>query len=242
MRYALISDIHGNLEALEAVLEALLREKVDGYVCIGDIVGYGADPKACIRLVQGLGCDCEIAGNHEWGVLGLLDLDYFNEYAKEAILWTRTVLNEEELGYLRSFRLVLKTGRLTLVHGSLEAPQEFHYIFTSEDAYYTMKLLKTALCFVGHSHVTGIFSFDKGFASIASGNKIKIDHGGKYVVNIGSVGQPRDRDPRASFAIYDDVKDVVELRRVDYPIQKAQKKILDAGLPVWLAERISQGR
>ncbi len=242
MRYYVISDIHGNLEALHSVLEDISTQDTGEYLCIGDLVGYGADPQGVIRIVQSIAPKILIAGNHDWGMLDLLDLEYFNEYAKEAAIWTKSVLNKEEMDYLKSFRLVYEGEVFTLVHGSLDDPEKFYYIFNGDEAYFTMRLMKTPLCFVGHTHAAGIFYFYDGKMGYTQEAKIKIDYSKKYVINVGSIGQPRDRDPRASYAIYDDEVGAVEIRRVDYDIKTTQKKILDAGLPAWLASRLSQGR
>ena len=241
MRYYVISDIHGNLEALQAVLGDIAKDEKGEYLCVGDVVGYCADPKAVIGLVRSLRPKLSVAGNHDWGVLGELDLEYFNEYAIKAILWTRNILNKEELDYLGSFKLVREEKEITLVHGSLEEPESFNYIFDCEDAYPTSRCLKTCICFVGHSHVPGIYHYSTGKSSQARGNKIKIDCNDKYVINVGSVGQPRDHDPRASYAVYDDKEGVIEIRRVAYDIKSAQAKILKCALPAFLASRLSDG-
>lgn len=242
MRYGIISDIHSNLEAFRAVLDALSKEKIDEYLFIGDLVGYGADPHACIKEMKALGPKELIAGNHDRGSLDLLDIGYFNEYAAEAVIWTKGVLGKEELDYLGSFRLIYESDKFTLVHGSLEKPEDFNYIMDEDEAYRTMKLMNTAICFVGHSHAAGIFHSAGGRAAFAAAPDIKIEQGNKYVVNVGSVGQPRDGDSRAAYAIYDEEASAVEIRRVAYDVKAAQRKILDAGLPGWLASRLAEGR
>lgn len=243
MRYALISDIHGNLEAFEAVLSAVSKERINKYLCIGDVVGYGADPREAIRLIQFLKPEALVAGNHDWGAAGRMDLEYFNDDAKTAILWTRGVLSRSELDYLASFELVYERGSFTLVHGSLEAPEEFPYIFDSGDAYVTSQISNTRLCFVGHSHVPAIFC-SKGSKKmeLTRSGRVKVASGKRYVINIGSIGQPRDGDPRASYAIYDTDENTVEIRRVAYYIDRAREKILQAGLPSFLANRLLEGR
>ncbi|MBI4974292.1 MAG: metallophosphoesterase family protein [Candidatus Omnitrophica bacterium] len=241
MRYGLISDIHGNLEAFQASLDALSKDSIDEYLCIGDVVGYGADPQGCIRLVKSLEPKVLIAGNHEWGVLGLVDLGYFTETAKDAILWTKAVLSQDELEFLKSFRVVYEDETLTLVHGSLESPEKFNYIFNRDDAYFTTRLQKTHLCFVGHTHRPGVFCYNNEAIAYIMEHEVKIDSYKKYIVNVGSIGQPRDGDPRASYAIYDDEKRTIEIRRVEYDIRISQGKILKAGLPVKLAYRLSIG-
>lgn len=242
MRYGIISDIHGNLEALSAVLEAMASERIDAYLCIGDIVGYGANPKECIKAVESLRPELLIAGNHEWGVVDFLDIDYFAENAAKAINWTKDILSDDEKEYLRSFKLLGNIGHIVLVHGSLDAPEDFNYIVNSVDVDKTLKLLKQGICFVGHSHYPGIFCLKGGSAVAVEGFKAGIEDGRKYVVNAGSVGQPRDKDPRASFVVYDEDTAFVEIKRVDYNIKEAQRKIIAAGLPDELALRLAEGR
>ena len=243
MRYAVISDIHGNLEAFQSVLTALGGERIDGYLFAGDVVGYGADPKECIKLLKGLNPAVAITGNHEWGVLNKLEASYFNELAQDAILWTGKILDGEEIEYLKSFPLVYEDEKITLVHGALNMPEEFYYIFDTEDAYVTLSRMKNGLCFIGHSHVPGIFaSVDHSKVESVEAMNIRIDYDRRYLINVGSVGQPRDGDPKASFAIYDDEELTVEIKRVEYDVKKAQDKILRAGLPPKLAYRLSEGR
>ena len=242
MRYGLISDIHGNLEALDAVLKDLERERIDEYICVGDIVGYGANPRECIEAVKLLDPKILIAGNHEWGVLGLVGIDYFSEDAAAGIVWTKRVLEKGELDYMRSFKLSGSIEDFTLVHGSLDEPAKFNYISDNSDAYKTMKLSRTPLCFVGHTHVPGIFYADEHRVARSPDFSVNLDRSRKYLINIGSIGQPRDGDPRASFAIYDTKAGSVEIKRSAYDIGQAQGKILKAGLPPRLAERLAEGR
>src|SRR3989338_2735284 len=147
MRHCVIADIHGNLEAFQAVLEDASTKKIDKFLCIGDVVSYGADPNACIRLVKSILPAALVAGNHEWGVLGLLDSDYFTPLALEAISWTWKKLAQDELDFLKSFRLLYEDGDITLVHGTLEDPEKFNYLRDISDAYATMSLMKTRIVF-----------------------------------------------------------------------------------------------
>jgi diadenosine tetraphosphatase ApaH/serine/threonine PP2A family protein phosphatase len=242
MRHAVISDIHGNLEAFESVLNAVSEEMADDYFFVGDVIGYGADPKGCIKLLKSLNPAVSIAGNHEWGALGKLDVSYFSETARDAVTWVSKILDDEEKEYLGSFPLVYQDEKVTLVHGTLNMPEEFYYIFDVEDAYVTLSQMSNALCFVGHSHVPGIFSFEHNKVEYLESTELKMDSEIRYLVNVGSIGQPRDGDPRASFAIYDDEELTIKLKRVEYDVKKAQEKILKAGLPAKLAERLSEGR
>lgn len=242
MRYAILSDIHANLEAFNAVLEALSDEMVDSYLSVGDVVGYGADPKECIELLRSLNPSILIAGNHEWGILGLKEPEYFNEMAQAAILRTKALLGKEDMEYLKSFTLIHDDERMTLVHGTLNNPDEFYYIFDPDDADATMNKMSGPVCFVGHSHVPGIFVSEHRKIESLESRSVRIDYDRKYIINAGSIGQPRDGDPRACYAIYDDEEAMLEIKRVEYDIKKAQAKILKAGLPARLAYRLSEGR
>ncbi|MCM8761284.1 MAG: metallophosphatase family protein [Candidatus Omnitrophica bacterium] len=242
MRYGILSDIHSNLEAFDAVCAALTKERLDACLFIGDLVGYGADPHECIIKMKSLAPKVLIAGNHDWGVLGLLDMDYFNEYAASAVAWTARMLKPAEMDYLKSFVLFHEEGNFTLVHGSLNQPAKFNYILDDDDAFLNMRLSRTPLCFVGHSHYPAIFILESDGAIRVPAVKVKIEGNKKYVVNVGSVGQPRDGDPRASYVIYDDEDNTVEIRRIIYDVERAQEKILKAGLPAWLATRLAEGR
>lgn len=242
MLYAIISDIHGNLEAFQAVVAELSKAGVDEYMCVGDVVGYGADPSGCIEILRSLRPNVLTAGNHEWGVLGLLGLDYFNEYARAAIEWTRNRLSRAETDYLKSFELIHEDTDFFLVHGGMPDPEKFPYIMDSDDARRTMKQVNRPVCFVGHTHAAEIYYSDKGGVRQTIEPRIKMEKGLRYVVNVGSIGQPRDMDPRASYAVFDSDSGTVEIKRVPYDVGKAQEKILKAGLPEMLALRLSEGR
>ncbi|MDD5731265.1 MAG: metallophosphoesterase family protein [Candidatus Omnitrophica bacterium] len=242
MRYAIFSDIHSNLEALNAVLDAYKKERVDKYLCIGDLVGYGADPKECIKRAKEV-ADVICAGNHDWGSVNLFPLDFFNSNARTAVLWTRKNLEGPGKVYLESLKLVFADQDLTLVHGTLDDPQEFNYMTDAYIAEETFKLMRTNVCFLGHTHTAGVFEKvkDENIYYREAVNFYINDYG-KYIVNVGSVGQPRDRNPRPSYCIFDTGQRVVELKRVDYDIETARKKILGAGLPEFLADRLLTGR
>ncbi|MCZ6601838.1 MAG: metallophosphoesterase family protein [Planctomycetota bacterium] len=242
MRYAIISDLHSNLDALERVIEDIRKQKVDRHLCLGDIIGYGAQPNECIRLVrEELKC-LTIAGNHDWAALGKTNIDYFNAYAKEATLWTREQLSEDEVKYIDSLPLIEHLPEdFTLVHGTLYNPELFDYIQTSYDAYLSLQALDGRVCFLGHSHVPITF-FQGEMISYTLSQEISLEIGVKALVNVGSVGQPRDDNPKASYAIYDTDKRKVWIRRIEYDIESAGQKIRDAGLPEVLAERLKYGR
>ena len=241
MRYGIFSDIHANLEAFEAVLEAYKKEKIDRFVCLGDIVGYGVNPNECLKLVKNLN-PVGIAGNHDWAVLDKISPAYFNLFAKEAVIWTKKVLQEKAIRYLNNLSLIYQENDFSCVHGSLDNPEKFNYIIDSLDAENTFSLLKGRICFVGHSHKMESFCLNQGRISFTKDYQLNLQKEAKYIINTGSVGQPRDRDPRACFCVYDSQKGMISFRRVEYNIKKAADKILKAGLPPLLAERLYLGR
>ena len=240
MRYAVFSDIHGNLDALKAVLSALDRQQIDAYACLGDIVGYGPQPAECLYEINKYDCIL-VAGNHDFAVADRINISSFNVLAREAILWTRSKLSESEVAFLSNLPLVERLDGLDLVHGTLYAPELFDYLQTSYDAYLSMGRMKSPVCFVGHSHVP--ITFIQGeIIRYCLDPEIRVEPDKKAIVNVGSVGQPRDRDPRACYAIYDTDKQVVSIQRARYDIDSVIAKVKDAGLPAALGERLRLGR
>ena len=247
MRYAVLSDVHGNLEALSAVLADAASEGALGVLCLGDAVGYGADPVACIELL-GERSTGMVAGNHEYGALGLLDLRWFNPVARAAALWTREQLGADHQGYLSGLPLSSALGEATCVHASPRRPEEWDYLLSAEDGFEAFADFATRLCFVGHSQRPGVWSLgSSGPAHEDLGGPAWHDHripfhdGRRYIVNVGSVGQPRDRDPRAAYVVWDEDERSITLRRVIYDHKAAAAKILRAGLPRALADRHAHG-
>ena len=245
MRYAILSDIHGNLEALTAVLADASAQGARDVLCLGDIVGYGADPVACIERVEERAIAL-VAGNHEHGALGLMDLKWFNPLARAAALWTRGRLDEDHRRYLESLPVRTALEDATLVHASPRHPEEWDYLISAEDGFEVFGDFDTRLCFVGHSHRPGAWSLgSSGREHVAhltpARSRVTLQDGRRYVVNVGSVGQPRDRDPRAAYAIWDRDDRAVTIRRVDYDHRAAAGKILAAGLPRPLADRLANG-
>lgn len=240
MRYAILSDIHANLDALETVVRAAQGDGVDHLVCLGDVVGYGPQPAECLQLLQRHNATV-IAGNHDFAVAGKLDISNFNVYAREATLWTRDHLNDAALSYLAELPLVVELDGFTAVHGTLHTPELFDYVQTSYDAHLSMQEMRQPLCVIGHSHVPITFVQDE-----AIGYRLdpvaRIQPHTKTIINVGSVGQPRDYDPRASWAVYDASDQTVELRRIRYDIDSVVRKICEAGLPRPLGERLRSGR
>lgn len=240
LRYGIIADIHSNLEALEAVLAELEKEGVDSYLSTGDIVGYGADPEACIRRVRELDT-IVVAGNHDWAVANRLSLDYFNAHAREAIYWTQERLPEEAVRFLGQLPLLRRENDVTLVHGTLYSPENFDYLLTSYDAHLSFRVQETPLTLVGHSHVPISFVLD-GTVTFSFDSDVDLSEVEKAIVNPGSVGQPRDENPKAAYGIWDTETRVFCTRRVEYDIESATGKILRAGLPEILAERLWVGK
>jgi len=241
MRYAIFGDVHANLEALEAVLDKMSRDKPDKYICIGDLIGYGANPCECIDKIRALN-PIVVAGNHDYAAVGLLNIDFFNSYAFKAIEWTRLQLNAQYIKFLQQTKLLYKGDNITAVHSSPYSPEMFEYIENNFDVQLALNEMKTSVCFVGHSHIPMSFSMTRGVVSFSSEPYVQVGKGNKVIINVGSVGQPRDENPNASYAIYEVEEGMVWIKRVEYDIEKAARKIIDAGLPDVLAERIKYGR
>ena len=240
MQYAIISDIHGNLDALEAVLQSIQERQVDHIVCLGDVVGYGPQPSECLRTLQNINCTV-IAGNHDVAVVDKSDSLNFNLYAREATLWTREQLDESDLSFLAELPLVSQLDGFTAVHGTLHTPELFDYVQTSYDAHLSMQEMQQPLCVIGHSHVPIIFVQDE-VTTYQLGSSVQVHPGRKTIVNVGSVGQPRDHDPRSCFALYDTDTQILELERVHYNIESVAAKINQAGLPKPLGDRLRKGQ
>jgi len=242
MRYGIFSDVHSNLEALDTILDAYRKEAIDTYLCVGDIVGYAANPKECIGKVKEIAM-ITVAGNHDWAAVNLFSVDYFNPVACEAIFWTRRNLDNPDRYFLESLKLVYRNEDLTLVHGTLDNPRDFNYMTDGYIAWETFRLLETNICFVGHSHVAGMFIKDKDDRiSYREDNSIDIEKEKKYIINVGSVGQPRDGNTKACYSIYDTDKKEIQIKRISYDVQTTRKKIIDAGLPRFLGDRLVMGR
>lgn len=244
MRYGLFGDIHGNLDALQAVLEALEKERVDVLVCLGDVVGYGAEPHECVQEIRKLQC-LTLAGNHDHAAIERLDVEFFNAFAREAALWTRNELTDEDREFLGSLGFVDHHEHFAVVHGSLHAPEMFNYIATIFDAELSFEALDKPALFYGHTHIPLTF-FDTTPMTYTMETEIRVTPEIKALVNIGSVGQPRDEDWRACYAVYEmtdaNGEGVLRVRRVPYDVASASRKIRKAGLPEPLAIRLELGK
>ena len=243
MRYGFISDIHGNLEAFEAVLDALKEEQIDTFWCLGDVVGYGANPNECLEQVWGLTSDV-IAGNHDFAAVGKVDLTYFNRNAAEAALWTMQNLTRDGRHYLSNLPFHLRQDDIMAVHATPSAPEKWGYILSLPQAEIEFPALPDdiSVCFVGHTHDPVIFFEDNGKCGVVPDMQCRLKPDFRYIINVGSVGQPRDGDPRAAYCIYDTETSIVEIKRIIYDVEAAQKKIRKAGLPDFLAMRLAFGR
>jgi diadenosine tetraphosphatase ApaH/serine/threonine PP2A family protein phosphatase len=246
VRYLILSDIHANIDALDAVLES-----VDGdwsqAVILGDLVGYGGEPNAVVERIRNLHPQAIIRGNHDKAAAGLDDAESFNQVARFAALWTGEILTPENRDYLLHLPPgpVVIDDRAEICHGS--PFDEDHYIFDSEDALRALESCGSQLCLFGHTHQPMVFHSDgRAFGGFVPEpqplHRLELRNGVRYVVNPGSVGQPRDGDPRSAFGLYDSEARVLELRRVEYSVEAAQRRILSAGLPAGLANRLAVGR
>jgi predicted phosphodiesterase len=241
MRLAFISDVHSNLEALQAVLSDIEKRNVSDIHFLGDAVGYGPNPNECIQTLGGT-CSELLAGNHDWAVLGLTDIAYFNLYARAAVIWTDEVLSPENRKALEDFSLIrnLEGLGLLLVHSSPVEPGDWNYLFTPSDAALAFYHFSQRICLVGHSHVPFIVEKPASGDVISHGDSVDFSEGSRYIINVGSVGQPRDGDPRAAYAVLDEKG--VRIYRVEYPVHETQEKMTAAKLPDSLVSRLSYGR
>ncbi len=253
-RTAIISDIHANYHALSAVIRDVRESQCTDIVCLGDVVGYNAFPSECLNYIRDLACPT-VKGNHDEEVVNPSNAR-MNDIARSAMNWTREQLDDTQLGWLSRLqyqRIVRsETGiSFSLVHSSLDHPKAWNYIINTDDASNNFPRQFSQICFHGHTHVPKIFTWDgkhadedaenihslylEGYTEFTPFNNIK------YFINVGSVGQPRDRDPRACYGIFDTDLNIIIIKRIEYDIAAAQKAIRDAGLPEYLAERLEQG-
>ena len=241
MRTAILTDIHANLEALTACIEAAQAQKVDRFVCLGDTVGYGADPNAACDLVR-KHCQFAVLGNHDAAVAGRMDYSYYYAAAREVLDWTALQLSVENLEWLRSLPYQRSEGAVTFGHASPRDPAAFEYVFALEQAEdLVIRAEKLApLTFIGHSHLQRAFLLGETVKDVWA-ERVRIEEGRKYLCSIGSCGQPRDYDPRSCFGIWDDAERTVEFHRVPYDAEKTARKILEAGLSPHFARRLLHG-
>ena len=239
-RYAILGDIHSNLDAFEATLGDAKSQDVTRYLCVGDIIGYNAEPVPCLDRIMALDCPA-VLGNHDHYCSSDKSLDYFHPLAGEVIEWTRKQLSNGHIAYLKQLSLVKRVSGFTLVHSTLDMPEKWGYVFDEFEAAANFSYQSTPLCFHGHTHVPVVFERQKRVRR-SRFSHLNVTTGSHYFINVGSVGQPRDGDPRAAYCIYDTEVRSVELRRVAYDVSNAQDKIRKAGLPERLAMRLQFGK
>ena len=237
MRYLIISDIHGNLEAFEKIINQCDKLNVDEILCLGDIVGYGANPHECLMLAK-KHCTHFINGNHEYALFAIEYQQHFNTFAYDAIDWTREQLGKRDLDFIKTFTFMKIFDEFTLVHGSPHNPKEFYYISSSYEADTAFRHFKTRLCFIGHTHVPQLFTEGHAHSSYLKPGTVYLNRDKRYIINVGSIGQPRDFDKRLSCAVFDDSDYSINLVRIPYDNRKAAEKIHKAGLPAYLAQRL----
>ncbi len=241
MRYAIVSDVHGNLESLLAAFAIIAP--TDGLLCLGDIVGYGPNPNECVELIRGR-ATATVLGNHDVAAIDNFGLAYFNPAAAEAMRWTQTVLTPQNAEWLNSLGYEFRVPEFLLVHG---APiTYFEYILDKSAAARAFAATDAPLIFIGHTHIAEAYAL-RPDGSIEhkhyqQGGTFTLEPGSRYIVNVGSIGQPRDLNPRASFAWYEPATATVTITRFDYPIAVVQEKIASAALPGALARRLLVGR
>ncbi len=272
MHYAIIADVHANLEALDAALKDIYKRKIEAILFLGDAVGYGPNPNECIETLK-KETMAFIAGNHDRAAVGLTDITYFNPYARSAIEWTEEVLSDENKTFLKNLPLYkslkianetfvarwntkdnkenpplppfVKGGQggfldIFMVHATPREPEQWHYLINMIDAHKNFHFFTERICFIGHSHQPAIIEQSPDGNIVVYRDKANFTEGNRYIINVGSVGQPRDGDPDAAYALFD--KDSVEIKRVSYDIVSTQKKMREVNLPSFLIERLARGR
>ena len=242
MRYIIFSDLHSNLEALnqfEKEIETIAHDKL---VCLGDIVGYGVDPNPCVEWVM-KNVNFSVAGNHDWAAVNKADTTYFNSHAYESCQWTREKLTASNKDFLRSLPLDHEEGGIYWVHASPYMPEAWHYVTSKAGGKRNFKNFETSICFVGHSHNPIILEQTAdGEVNDFVSDTWSIEPENRYIFNDGSLGQPRDGNPNPAFISYDSEEKMVKIHRFEYDLKSTQDKIRDSGLPMYLAERLAQGR
>lgn len=241
MIIAIFSDTHSNLEATEEAFNEMKKEGVEEYLFVGDAVGYGANPNEVTERVKELAKIC-VAGNHDYASVGLIDPEFFNLQAYKAICWTKENLKKENEDFLKNMPLKAKYGEISLVHGSFSSPASWEYVLSLTQALKEFYYFDTQIGVIAHSHVPFAIELRKKDIRQVTSNEFYLEPESRYLLNPGSIGQPRDGNPKSSFIIFDTDKKKITFKRVKYDVERAQKKILEKNLPLWLAERLSYGK
>ncbi len=231
MRYGIFSDTHANIEALGSVLDAFESERIDKYVCLGDTVGYGASPNACCDRIRELSSHT-VLGNHDAAVAGRMDYSYYYDAARNALDLHARQLTDENMRWLKELPYEVREGDIAFVHGAPFNIEEFEYIFSTEQAARCLEIWDdlAEVTFIGHSHLCKAFALTETEVFEVVAPKFEIRPGHRYVISVGSVGQPRDYDNRASYTIYDSAEKTFEFKRISYDIDGAAKRIFDSGV------------
>lgn len=243
MKYGILGDIHANLSALRAVLARLEKDGADRIISVGDVVGYGAAPRECIELLRGVDA-VVVKGNHDAACVGQIDVRYFNNYARDAVQWTQRVLDATDCAWLTALPYIANLDHCSVGHGTYFKPELFDYIQSTTDADPSLDAMILPVCFVGHTHVPVTLmrlQDDPLRTAYTVDSEIDLSESTRALVNVGSVGQPRDEDPRAAYALYDSEADRVWIRRVEYDIEAEATRIRQVGLPHVLADRLFLG-
>ena len=243
MKYGILGDIHANLSALEAALERFHAKGVDCVVSVGDVVGYGAAPRECIDLLRSVEAHV-VKGNHDAACAGELDDSSFNGYAQKAVRWTRGLLSDEEKSWLSSLPMTIDLEHCTIAHGTLHEPERYDYIQCTGDADPSLEIMERPVCFVGHTHVPVSLlrlKDDSNRTAYTFDTIVDLSETSRALVNVGSVGQPRDEDARTAYVIFDTDDNLVRIERATYDIEREARRIRDAGLPPMLADRLFLG-
>ncbi len=243
MRYGLFSDVHSNLEAMTVVARAMKAEGAEEYLCLGDFVGYYSNPVEVIELIESLHCWKLILGNHDAACIGQTPLSKFNQPAAEAIHWTRKRLKPRHFQFLENLRMNEEIGEIQLVHASPFQSEEWHYLIQKEDVERNFRYFQGFVCFFGHVHKPFIAEQKPdGSVEILERQEYTLQKDCRYLVNVGSVGQPRDGNPQTCYVMYDSSSKKLSIRRLDYDYETTVKKTLEAGLPDYLAQRLKTGK
>lgn len=239
MKFAIITDIHANLQALEAVISDAQANQVDRFICLGDIVGYGPQPKECLEIIRDLGCPV-VRGNHDHDASNDRDLSALSPDAQSSLKWTRSVLNQSDKDWLGSLPYVRRVGRFSIAHATPRRSNLFGYVHSVKDAAACLQEQEAPLCFIGHTHIPALYCQKDGMTTEVSGSMSILSSAGKYLCNPGAVGQPRDNDVRSSYIIYDRGVNMIQRRRVSYDVAKTQQLLRRCQLPASLATRLTE--
>ncbi|MFG0320449.1 MAG: metallophosphoesterase family protein [Planctomycetota bacterium JB042] len=239
-RWGIFSDVHANRPALDAVLEDIARVGVDRHLCLGDLVGYGPHPREVVERVRALGCPV-VVGNHDLAAIGRLDTSDFNPFARAAVDWTASRLSEDDRRYLAALPMTWADGAVSAVHATHDEPEEFLYLQSLEHARDLLLDQERFLVVFGHTHVPMTFALSGDRVGVSSERRVDLSDVDRALVNVGSVGQPRDEDARASWVLFDERRRTLEIRRVPYDYEPVVEAILAAGLPSILGERLRFG-